>query len=224
VNWERRYALLLGLTGTAGALDALAYVFLGRVFTSFQSGNILFLGLGIGHANWGIVIRVSAVLLGFFAGTFAGARRIGTRLEPPVTREELGMIAIESALLVAFAVLWLASGRPADHHVARVVLLVLAATAMGLQAALVMALKIPNVMTVALTATLAYLAQRAGAGVDAGVSAADVPSVALLVALLLTYVACALVVAALPETPALALIPLLTLAAGVTLDTARPRA
>jgi hypothetical protein len=134
------------------------------------------------------------------------------------------MIAIESALLVAFAVLWLASGRPADHHVARVVLLVLAATAMGLQAALVMALKIPNVMTVALTATLAYLAQRAGAGVDAGVSAADVPSVALLVALLLTYVACALVVAALPETPALALIPLLTLAAGVTLDTARPRA
>jgi uncharacterized membrane protein YoaK (UPF0700 family) len=224
VNWERRYAFLLGLTATAGALDALAFVFLGRVFTSFQSGNVLFFGLGIGHADWGLVIRAGAVLAGFFVGTLAGARRVGTRLAPPALREELGMVALEAALLAVFAGLWIAVGTPAEHHITRVVLLVLAATAMGVQAALVLALKVANVMTVALTATLASLAQRAGAGVDAGVAAADVPSVRLLVALLLTYVACALVVAALPETPALALIPPLTLAAGVTLDLARRRA
>jgi uncharacterized membrane protein YoaK (UPF0700 family) len=224
VTWERRYALLLGLTGTAGALDALSFVFLGKVFTSFQSGNVLFLGLGIGDANWGLVVRAAAVLTGFFVGTVVGARRIGTRLLPPAMHDELGMVAIEAALLVAFAVLWLAVGMPDKDAVSRVVLLALGATAMGIQAALALSLKIPNVMTVALTATLAYLGQRVGAGVDAAARDADIPSAGLLGALLVTYVACALLVAALPGVPALALIPLALLVTGVTLDTADRRA
>jgi uncharacterized membrane protein YoaK (UPF0700 family) len=224
LNWDRRHTFLLSLTGTAGALDALSFVHLGKVFTSFQSGNVLFLGLGIGNADGGLAVRAGTVIAGFFLGTAAGARLVGRRLAPGAARTELDVVAIEAALLTAFAALWIAVGTPDQHHVLRVALLALAALAMGIQAALVLALKIPNVVTVALTATLAYLGQRAGAGSEPRTrDGEELPSSGLLVALLLTYVACALVVAVLPETAALSLVPLVLLVGGVTLDQLRWR-
>src|SRR5436190_24315859 len=106
--WERRYPLLVGLTATAGTLDALAFLHLGKVFNSFQSGDVLFLGLGVGGGDGGLVVRAAAVLAAFVLGAAVGAG------------------------------------------------------AMGIQVALSPALKIPNVLTVALTATLAYFGQRLG--------------------------------------------------------------
>jgi uncharacterized membrane protein YoaK (UPF0700 family) len=222
-SWDRRYAFLLGLTGAAGALDALSFLYLGKVFTSFQSGNVLFVGIGAGSHDSGLVLRAGVVLALFFAGTALGARLVGTRLRPEAKTKELTAVAIETALLTAFAVLWLALGTPAKDSVLDVALLALAGLAMGIQAALVMALKIPNVVTVALTATVGYLAQRVGAGSVEGPRDADLPSSWLLTALILTYLVCAVVVALLPKSSALSLIPLLLLAAGVTLDQLRSR-
>jgi uncharacterized membrane protein YoaK (UPF0700 family) len=217
VTWERRYAFLVGLTGAAGALDALSFMFLGHVFTSFQSGNVLFLGLGIGRGDAGLTVRAGVVLVAFFAASAAGAHLVGRRLLPWATRIEHSALAIEAALLAAFAMLWIAVGTPADHHVARVALLALAAAAMGVQAALSLALKIPNVVTVALTATLAYLAQRAGTGGEEPRSD-DLPTTGLLMALVATYATCAVVVATLPVSPAAALVPLAVLGTGVLAD------
>jgi len=216
--WDRRHAFLLGLTGAAGALDALAFLHLGKVFNSFQSGNVLFVGLGIGDGNGGLVVRAGAVLLAFLLGTAAGARLIGTRLSPRRARVELQIAAIEAALLAVFATLWLVMGTPDDHPVLRVVLLAVGAGAMGIQASLSLSLKVPNVMTVALTATVAALGQRAG--IPGPVARDDLPSTPLLIALISTYVAVAVAIAALPTTSALALIPLGLLAAGVGVDAA----
>jgi uncharacterized membrane protein YoaK (UPF0700 family) len=210
--WDRRYAFLLGLTGTAGALDALAFLHLGKVFNSFQSGNVLFVGLGIGNGNGGLVVRAGAVLLAFFLGAAAGARLIGTRLSPRRASIELQIAAIEGTLLALFAALWLVIGSPDDHPVARVALLAIGALAMGIQASLSLSLKVPNVITVALTATVAALGQRAGI---VGPSARD--------ELMSTYAAVAVVIGSLPEAPALALIPLGLLAAGVGVDVALHR-
>ncbi len=192
---DQRRAFLIGLTATAGTLDALAFLYLGKVFNSFQSGNVLFLGLGAGGGNWGLVVRASAVLAAFIAGAAAGSRLSGVRA-----------LRVELVLLAAFALIWVAIGTPADQPVARVLLLAVGAAAMGIQAAFALALKIPNVMTVALTATLANLGQRAG---DQG-EARDpsLPSIGLLVALCLTYAICATAVAVLPESSALSLAPL----------------
>jgi uncharacterized membrane protein YoaK (UPF0700 family) len=218
VSWERRNTLLLGLTGAAGAIDALSFVHLGKVFTSFLSGNVLFLGLGAGELDGGLVIRAGNVLAAFFAGAVGGAHLVGTRLESSGTRRESAALAIETGLLIAFAALWLAIKTPDHDPVARAVLLTLAAGAMGIQGALVLALKIPNVLTVALTATVAYLGQRAGAHFEAKPHDTELPSSGLLVALILTYVTCAFVVAVLPSTPALSLIPLVVLLAALALD------
>jgi uncharacterized membrane protein YoaK (UPF0700 family) len=218
VSWERRHALLLGLTGAAGALDALSFVHLGKVFASFQSGNVLFLGLGIGDGNGGLVIRAGVVLVTFFIGVVGGAHMVGTRLAPGAPRGECRALATEAALLTAFAGLWLAIGTPDDHPLARAVLLALGAGAMGIQAALVLALKIPNVLTVALTATVAYLGQRVGTGFEAKPRGEELPSSGMLVAFILTYVTCAFVVAVLPTTPALSLAPVLVLLAALAVD------
>ena len=198
--WVGRGAFLIGLTATAGTLDALAFLYLGKVFNSFQSGNVLFLGLGAGAGNGGLVVRAGAVLAAFIAGAAAGSRLGGRRR----------VFGVEAALLAAFCVLWLVVDTPADHPVVRVVLLALGAGAMGIQAAFALALKIPNVVTVALTATLANLGQRAGGADDS-----SFPPTPLLVALCGTYTLCAAAIAVLPATSALSLAPLVLFSAAV---------
>lgn len=222
MTWERRYPLLVALTGAAGALDALSFLFLGKVFTSFQSGNVLFLGLGIGQGDGGLTLRAGAVLAAFIAASAAGAHLVGRRLLPGATRTERTVLGIEAVLLAAFAALWIATGTPADHPVGRVALLVLGASAMGIQAALSLALKIPNVMTVAITATVAALGQRLGAGGEEP-HRDGLPETRLLGAVVATYATCAVAVAILPVTPALSLVPLLLLGAGVLMDARQPR-
>jgi uncharacterized membrane protein YoaK (UPF0700 family) len=218
VSWERHRTLLLGVTGAAGAIDALSFVHLGKVFTSFMSGNVLFLGLGAGDGDAGLVIRAGVALAAFFAGAVGGARLVGTHLVPAAPNRGRAALAIEAALLLAFAVVWLAFGAP-DHHAAeRTVLLGLAGGSMGIQGALVLALRVPNVVTVALTATVAYLGQRAGASSEPKPAGSALPSTGLLIALVLMYVVCAFVVAVLPSTPALSLAPLLALLAAVAFD------
>jgi uncharacterized membrane protein YoaK (UPF0700 family) len=223
VIWQRRYAFLLGLTGAAGAIDALAFTSLGKVFNSFHTGNVLFIGLGVGQGDWGLVVRAGAALLAFLLGAAAGARLVGTTLSPRATRRERGVIAIEAALLAAFAGLWLATGTPADHPAMRVVLLAVGGAAMGIQAAISLALKIPNVVTVALTATVAELGRRAGLRGGERRGDPDQPATRLLVALALTYTTCAVAVAILPQRAAVTFLPLLLLAAGVGADAFKER-
>jgi uncharacterized membrane protein YoaK (UPF0700 family) len=214
--WDKRYALLLGLTSAAGTLDALAFLYLGKVFNSFQSGDVIFLGLGIGDGNGGLVIRAAASLIAFVIGAAIGARLVGARLKPSAVHAELDILAVEAALLAIFAALWLGLGTPADHPAARVVLLALGASAMGVQIALCLAMKIPNVLTVALTATLGYIGQRIG---DAEQHRkAELPPMSVLIGVCVTYAVCAFTVAVLPETPTLSLLPLALLTAGMALD------
>jgi uncharacterized membrane protein YoaK (UPF0700 family) len=217
--WEQRRAFLIGLTAAAGTLDALAFLHLGKVFNSFQSGNVLFLGLGAGAGNWGLVVRAGAVIVAFVAGAALGARLVGSRLSPtPPPRLELGILGCEAALLAAFGVLWLALGTPDGHAAGRVVLLALGAGAMGIQAAFALALKIPNVMTVALTATLAFLGVRAGGSPELRDS--SLPSNRLLLGLCVTYTACATIIALLPESAAPAFAPVALLGLAVAVDRA----
>ena len=43
-----RNLLLAGLTLSSGAVDAISFLGLGKVFTAFMTGNIAFLGMRIG--------------------------------------------------------------------------------------------------------------------------------------------------------------------------------
>src|SRR5215207_6570922 len=82
LRWQHRRVFLVGITAAAGWLDALAFLHLGKVFISFMSGNLLFVGIGAGNGDGGLVLRAGLVLAAFLFGTVAGARLTGSRLAP----------------------------------------------------------------------------------------------------------------------------------------------
>jgi uncharacterized membrane protein YoaK (UPF0700 family) len=219
-HWPGRSTFLIALTAAAGWLDALSFLHLGKVFNSIMTGNVVFVGLGAAHGDGGLVARAGLALGAFMLGSFTGARVVGPRLSAAADDDGLPWaLMLEAALLIGFAVLWLAIGRPADHPALRAVLLAVGATAMGVQAAVALALKIPNIFTVALTATIAQLGAYAGWLRRDHAIPADVASPALMGALVLTYFVGALIVATGPDWPVLSLGPVVLLGLGVT---ARP--
>src|SRR3954453_2282616 len=69
-----RDLLLAALTFSSGAVDAIAFLGLGKIFTAFQTGNLVFLGIGAAGAGGPGLLRVAASLLAFAAGVFAATR------------------------------------------------------------------------------------------------------------------------------------------------------
>jgi len=200
LRWRNERELVVGLTAAAGWLDALAFLYLGKVFASFMSADLLLFGIGAGRADRGLTLRAGAVLTAFLVATAA-------RFRSPPRRTLL----LEAGLLAAFALLWVATGNPADHATMTLVLLVLGAAAMGLQASVGGAFHLPSVAWVMLAAALRHL----GALVGRRASLSRTPTVSLMLLLGLSYVVGAAVVAAIPETSALAFGPLVLLASAV---------
>src|SRR3954449_398531 len=71
-----RDALLVGLTFSSGAVDAISFLALGKVFTAFMTGNLVFLGFGLGGADEPDVLRVAVSITAFAAGLFVAVRMV----------------------------------------------------------------------------------------------------------------------------------------------------
>jgi uncharacterized membrane protein YoaK (UPF0700 family) len=153
-----RDLLLVGLAVCSGAVDAISFLALGKVFSAFMTGNIVFLALGFTGAEAPNVLRVGAALTAFAAGVAVAVKIVqpskGSMVWPRRVSIALGLSALAQA---AFLAGWIAtSGRPATGigHV----LIGLSALAMGAQTGAVLSLGLPGIFTTAATATLAGLA------------------------------------------------------------------
>src|SRR5258708_15244770 len=78
-----RDLLLNALTFSSGAVDAISFLELGKVFTAFMTGNIAFLGLrvaGAGGPGWSAIITaMAAFAVGVYLGTLIDkSKRDGT--------------------------------------------------------------------------------------------------------------------------------------------------
>lgn len=69
-----RDLLLVGLTFSSGAIDAISFLALGKVFTAFMTGNVVFFGIGVAGAGGPDEPRVLIALAAFAAGVFAATR------------------------------------------------------------------------------------------------------------------------------------------------------
>lgn len=152
-----RDLLLMGLTASSGAVDAISFLALGKVFTAFMTGNIVFLGLGIARAGGPDVLRVIGALLAFAAGVFVSIEIVkatkGSSVWPRRVSLSLGVAFLSQA---GFLAGWAAtSGRPSQG--AGDLLVGLSALAMGLQSGAVMSLGVTGVFTTAATATVIVL-------------------------------------------------------------------
>jgi len=148
---------LFVLTLSTGAMDAVSFLALDRVFTGNMTGNVLFIGFGLVGVGGIPLLNNLIALLGFVAGALVCARLIrghshGSRL-PTVN---LLVLTISAGLAAGVAIGWAMFGDlPAP---ALLVVTAILAAVMGAQAAGVRAAGIKDVTTIVVTSTLANLA------------------------------------------------------------------
>jgi uncharacterized membrane protein YoaK (UPF0700 family) len=143
------------LTITAGAVNAVSFIAVGKVFSSVITGNMVLLGVAATTGNAGAAIHGGVALAGFSAGVLAGA--------PIAARGRAGdaeswpggvtaTLAAELVVLAAFCGGWEAvHGHPRGG--AQITLLILLAAAMGMQSAAVR--RLGQMSSTYLTSTLA---------------------------------------------------------------------
>jgi uncharacterized membrane protein YoaK (UPF0700 family) len=145
-------ALAAVLTLATGATDVVSFIRLGGVFASVMTGNLVLLGLAIGRSG-ALAAHAVVAFAGYAAGVAAGTRlmRAAGSSGPP-NRAPRAALLMELVLLAGFAVGWELTGA-APHGGAQLVLLAVAATAMGIQSAAARGLG-PQVATTFLTGTV----------------------------------------------------------------------
>jgi uncharacterized membrane protein YoaK (UPF0700 family) len=152
-----RDALLAVLAVAAGSVDALAWLALGKVFSAFMTGNVVFIAVGLCSHDSGLALHAAAAVCAFGAGAW-GTSRIMPRQAPAVlwpARVTLGLLR-SATMQLGFWVVWLSvGGRPGPALT--LLLLAISAFAMGIQTATAVALGVHAVFTTAATATWTVL-------------------------------------------------------------------
>jgi uncharacterized membrane protein YoaK (UPF0700 family) len=153
-----RDALLAVLAMAAGAVDALAWLALGKVFSAFMTGNVVFVAVGLSSHDSGLALHAAVAVCAFGAGAFAAARSMPA--EAPAVlwpaRVTSGLLGAAFVQLVFWIVWLVVGGDPGSTLI--VVLLAVSALAMGIQTATAVALGVHAVFTTAATATWTVLA------------------------------------------------------------------
>jgi uncharacterized membrane protein YoaK (UPF0700 family) len=151
------------LTITTGAVNAVSFLALGKVFSSIITGNLVLLGIAVTTHSSAEAIHASLAIAGYAAGILIGAP-LAARRSPQVGAWPASVTATlgaELVVLAGFCVGWeLSDGSP--HDGGQLALLIVAAAAMGMQSAAVRRLghMSSTYLTSTLLAVLAGLATR----------------------------------------------------------------
>jgi uncharacterized membrane protein YoaK (UPF0700 family) len=152
-----RDVLLVALTVSTGAVDAVSWLGLDKVFSAFMTGNLVFLGFRTGGAGGPSVPRVLAAVAAFALGAALAARMIPSKdsggVWPRAVTVALGAVVVAQA---AFVAVWVGVGAYPSSR-AGDVLIAISALAMGMQTTAVFSLGVRAVTTTAATATWAVL-------------------------------------------------------------------
>src|SRR6266481_1833651 len=157
VELQVRDLLLNALTVSSGAVDAISFLALGKVFSAFMTGNIAFLGLRVAGASAPGVVSILISIAAFAVGVY-----LSTRIVKPSESSGMWSQRVTVALgvsLIAHAVfldVWFATNGQPSIDVAHI-LLGLWGLAMGIQSAAVRRLHVEGVFTTAATATVIFL-------------------------------------------------------------------
>lgn len=153
-----RDLLLVALAVSSGAVDAITWIVLGKVFAAFMTGNLAFLGFAIGGQGGLLVGRTAAALAAFGVGAAVGSRLVRSATldarGPSRVTVAVGVVMVVQAV---FLVLWLVvGGRPASGTATALTMIM--ALAMGVQTYAVFSLGERAMFSTAATATLTVLA------------------------------------------------------------------
>jgi uncharacterized membrane protein YoaK (UPF0700 family) len=147
---RHRDLLLITLGIVTGATDASAFERLGHVFASVITGNLILLGVSAAQGDGTLALFAGCALGGYAVGVVLAAPREDQpeRVWPPGATRAL---TVDMALLIAFTVGWELFGDSPTRG-AQLLLVVLAAAAMGVQSTAVR--RLGQMSTTYLTSTL----------------------------------------------------------------------
>lgn len=156
-----RNTLLLLLACAGGAVDAVSYMELGRVFTANMTGNTVLLGLALVEADGQAIVRSALALTGFLVGGALGSWIVAQGRPAGIwpTTVTLALV-LEWAFLIVFAVGWQYTSSTSPTPAASAALIVLSALAMGVQSAAARHLDVSGIATTYITGTLTSLVAR----------------------------------------------------------------
>src|SRR2546421_1050270 len=105
VELRVRDLLLNLLTVSSGAVDAISFLALGKVFSAFMTGNIAFLGLRVAGAPAPGAVAIVASVAAFAAGVYLSTRIVkpseGSGMWPQRVTVALGLSLIGHAVFLA---------------------------------------------------------------------------------------------------------------------------
>lgn len=153
------------LTGVAGFVDVVGYLFLFHVFVANMSGNSVAAGLSAAEGNWREVARRGFPILMFLVGLIGGGcvAKLGSRRWGPGRAVGVTLL-LEVGLLGAFTLCGTFAIGPSIHHPPlpwEVPLVALAAVGMGVQNVTLRATGALSVYTTHVTGSLTQLADEA---------------------------------------------------------------
>ena len=159
---------LLILTASTGAIDAVSYLALDKVFTGNMTGNVLFLGFALMGVDDIPFLNNALALLGFAAGSIIGGRATGRSQPQGLPISSRWVLGVGAILIVLVAGYWALVTEL--NHAAMLVVTVVLALIMGAQVSAVKPIGNSDVTTIVVTNTLANLARdsRLGGGTGRG--------------------------------------------------------
>jgi len=157
-----KLATLVVMAGIGGYVDAVSYLWLGRVFTAAMTGNTVLLALAIAAGDRSAVLRSATALLGFVGGVALGQLVVGRGEARTHWPRAVGAgLVVELGLLAMLSVGWYliarGQGEPSVAGPATPLLVALSSLAMGVQSATARQLGVAAVSTTYVTGTLASL-------------------------------------------------------------------
>jgi len=159
-------SLLVMLTVVTGLVDAVSFIALGHVFVANMTGNVVFVGFALAGAP-GLSLSASLTALGaFLVGAVAGGQ-IGKRIDAHRGRHLAGAGGFGVVLIVIAAVVATVNEHPRGGS-GQYALIILLASAMGIQNATARRLAVPDLTTTVLTQTLTGLAADSPIGAARG--------------------------------------------------------
>lgn len=158
-----RDGLVVVLALTTGAVNAVAFLRLGKVFASVMTGNLALFGVAVAQHDGQLAVNGGLALAGYGVGVVTGAAvaRQPREGQPAWPRPVTVTLLLELVVLAGFSGGWLAAGgHPSGDG--QLVLLAVVSAAMGLQATAVRRLgpMSSTYLTSTVTALLEGLARR----------------------------------------------------------------
>lgn len=151
---------LLVLTFVTGIVDAVSFLALGQVFAAMQTGNVVFLGLGIADVAGAPLLAPLVALGAFLVGGSTAALLMG-----PASANALRSAMVAEIGLLGIAAVLAALVDVDPGELTAYVLIAIVSTAMGLRNTIARQIGDPNLATTVLNLTLSAFVTHTPTGI-----------------------------------------------------------